>query len=117
MRKKVIGILISMLVVLPATSKCFSKDSLADVPNVSIVNNLSENEKIIRDDSKTLLNNVIGTIFTENKMTENPVYVIKIKESLYYLSYFGVSSYALLSVVPSKDYCLILPSKKEFKKR
>ena len=116
MRKKVIGILISMLVVLPATSKCFSKDSLA-IPNVSIVNNLSENEKIIRDDSKTLLNNVIGTIFTENKMTENPVYVIKIKESLYYLSYFGVSSYALLSVVPSKDYCLILPSKKEFKRK
>ena len=116
MRKKVIGILISMLVVLPATSKCFSKDSLV-IPNVSIVNTLSEDEKIIRDDGKTLLKNVIGTIFTENKMTENPVYVIKIRESLYYLSYFGVSSYALLSVVPSKDYCLILPSKKEFKKR
>ena len=116
MRKRVIGILISMLVVLPATSKCFSKDSLA-IPNVSIVNNLSESEKIIRDDGKTLLKNVIGVIFTENRVTENPVYVIKIKESLYYLSYFGDSPVALLKAVPSKDYCLILPSKKEFKKR
>lgn len=116
MRKRVIGILISMLVVLPVTSKCSSKDSLA-IPNVSVVNNLSENEKIIRDDGKTLLKNVIGTIFTENKMTENPVYVIKIRESLYYLSYFGDTSYALLNVVPSKDYCLILPSKVGFKKR
>ena len=111
MRKKVIGILIFMLVVLPATSKCSSKDSLA-IPNVRIVNSLNENEKIIEDNGKTLLRNVVGTVFTENKMTENPVYIIKIKESLYYLSYFGETSYALLNIVPSKDYCLILPSKK-----